>query len=284
MGINRRNFLKIIGLAGSSALLKPLKARAQKIKFKNEISVLYDASKCVGCKSCQNACKRVNGLPPEIGPSGLYDEPIDLSENTWSLIELVKKGDKHPFFFRRCMHCTNASCVNVCPTGAAHHLKNGAVVIDQDWCIGCGYCEQACPFGVPHIGEGKDKGTSRKCMLCYERLEKGELPGCVANCTTGALKFGKRKDLIRYARMRIEYLQDNGYPDANLYGDFELQGMHHMSILLYSPKVYGLPENPKNATNIMVGSWLSGLLGAGIMSIFIMPFWLSKNNNEKDNK
>jgi len=285
MSLNRRNFLKILGLTSSSILLKTKKTKAKTIKdTSKELAVLYDSSKCVGCKSCQNACKRVHGLPPEI--DGLYDAPKDLSEKTWSLIELAKQGDKHPFFFRRCFHCVEASCVNVCPTGAAHHTKTGAVVIDQNWCIGCGYCAQACPFGVPHLGEGKEKSTARKCTLCYERYEKGKIPACVENCTTGALIFGNRKELIAKARTRIEELKKQGYKDANLYGDFELGGMHHLSILLFKPSVYGLPENPKVATGIMAESWLSGLFGAGLISVLIMPFWIAfrKDKEKKDLK
>jgi formate dehydrogenase iron-sulfur subunit len=281
MSLNRRNFLKILGIAGSGALIKPVKSKAATINPKDEIAVLYDASKCVGCKSCQNACKRIHGLPPEIDESGLYDAPKDLSEKTWSLIELAKGGDKHPFFFRRCFHCTDASCVNVCPTGAAHHTENGAVVIDQTWCIGCGYCAEACPFGVPHLGEGKEKATARKCDLNYSRLKKGEIPACVANCTTGALSFGKRKALIAKARKRIEELKEQGYKDANLYGDFELGGMHHLSILLDKPSVYGLPEKPKVATSLLAESWLSGLFGAGLISVLIMPFWLTHRKEQE---
>ena len=289
MSLNRRNFLKILGISSGSLLIKPIKSKAAVNKnFKNEIAVLYDASKCVGCKSCQNACKRVNGLPPEVSGNGLYDAPEDLSEKTWSLIELVNSEDKHPFFFKRCFHCTDASCVNVCPTGAAHHLSNGVVVIDQNWCIGCGYCAEACPFEVPHLGYGDEKATARKCFLCIQRLKKGEKPGCVANCTTGALMFGKRKDLIKYARKRVDELKEEGYSNANIYGDDELGGLHHISILLDKPSVYGLPESPKVATSIMAESWLSGLFGAGLLSVLIMPFWLSfkkeKDKNIKDSQ
>jgi len=300
MSLNRRNFLKLLGITSGTLLMKPINALSKTTyNFSKEIAVLYDASKCVGCKSCQNACKRVHNLPPEVDPSGLYDEPIDLSEKTWNLIQIAKEGDKHPFFFKRCFHCTEASCVNVCPTGAAHHTKNGTVVIDQNWCIGCGYCAQACPFGVPHLGEGNEKSTARKCTLCFERQKKGEIPACVANCTTGALIFGERKQLITKARKRIEQLKESGYVKANLYGDFELGGMHHISILLDKPSIYGLPDNPKVATSIMAESWLSGLFGAGLISVLIMPFWIShrkeqeklrekelleKNNRTKDEK
>ena len=277
MALSRRGFLKILGITSGSLLVNPLKSRARTIapRFKGEIAVLYDASKCVGCKSCQNACKRIHHLPPEIDRARLYDAPEDLSEKTWNLIALAKEGDKHPFFFKRCFHCTEASCVSVCPTGAAHYTENGAVVIDQDWCIGCGYCAQACPFGVPHLGEGKERATARKCDLNYYRVIKGKIPACVANCTTGALSFGKRKDLVSTAQKRVKELKRQGYPEANLYGDFELGGMHHMSILLHNPSVYKLPEKPKAATSILAKSWLGGLLGAGLVTVLIMPLWLT---------
>ncbi len=283
MSINRRGFLKILGIVSGSLVVRPVESRAKTLspRFTNEVAVLYDASKCVGCKSCQNACKRIHDLPPEIGPSRLYDAPEDLSEKTWNLIALVKEGDKHPFFFKRCFHCTEASCVNVCPTGAAHHTENGAVIIDQLWCIGCGYCAQACPFGVPHLGEGKDKATARKCNLNYQRLKKGEIPACVENCTTGALSFGARQSQIAKASERLAELKSQGYADANIYGDFELGGMHHMSILLHKPGVYKLPENPKAATQILAKSWLGGLASAGVITVLMIPFWITHRKNKQ---
>ncbi len=282
MSLNRRGFLKILGIVSGSVLVHPMKSRAKTIapKFKDEIAVLYDASKCVGCKSCQNACKRIHHLPPEIDQARLYDAPEDLSEKTWNLIVLAKEGGRHPFFFKRCFHCTEASCVNVCPTGAVHHEENGAVVIDQNWCIGCGYCAQACPFGVPHLGEGKERATARKCDLNYFRVIKGKIPACVANCTTGALSFGKRNELVLKAQKRVEELKKQGYSEANLYGDLELGGMHHMSILLYRPSVYKLPEKPKVATSILAKSWLGGFLGAGLITVLMTPFWLSHRKRQ----
>lgn len=273
MSLNRRQFIKLVGLGASGLLLAPQNVKIAKAAgAENEVAVLYDASKCVGCKACQNACKDWNDRPPEPDPSGLYDAPTGLSEKTWAVIQVVKPQSKDPFFFRRCQHCTEASCVAVCPTGAAHHEEGGIVVIDQDWCIGCGYCAEACPFGVPHLGHGEEKGSARKCWFCFDRLSEGRQPACAERCPTGALTFGDHDNLLVQGHEKVALLKEEGYPNANLYGDDELGGLHHMSILLDKPSVYGLPEAPMLSTTRGLASWLSGVVTAGIVAA--APFWL----------
>jgi len=117
-------------------------------------ATLIDVSKCTGCRACQVACKAWNDLPAESTSClGCYENPPDLTANTWSRVafyEVEREGGEFAWLFRsvRCMHCTEASCVEVCPTGAASHVGD-IVVIDQEWCIGCGYCVEACPFHIP---------------------------------------------------------------------------------------------------------------------------------------
>jgi formate dehydrogenase iron-sulfur subunit len=231
---------------------------------------LYDPSKCVGCRACQNACKDWNGNPAELDPTGLYDAPTNLSADSWAVIKLVDPEADWPFYFHRCMHCTEASCVSVCPTGAAHY-EGEFVVIDQEWCIGCGYCVTACPFGVPHLGHGAEKASARKCWFCFNRMQSGIQAACSERCPTGALEFGKRDALIAKAHDRINALKAEGYAGANLYGEKELGGLHHMSLLLDKAEVYGLPEIPKYATRNVIVSWLAGLVTAGVA--VAVPFW-----------
>jgi anaerobic dimethyl sulfoxide reductase subunit B (iron-sulfur subunit) len=99
-----------------------------------------------------------------------------------------------------CMHCGNAPCVAVCPTGALSKRADGIVVVDKDKCIGCHYCFFACPFGVPQYG--KD-GTMQKCNLCVDRLEAGEQPACALACPVGALYAGKLEDLAGIAKDKV---------------------------------------------------------------------------------
>jgi len=152
MAASRRDFIKGLG-AGTGAMLllkagssnKALAASSASLTESAGKAMLYDALKCVGCRACQNACKEWNNLPAEsIGYGLIYDNPPDLSARTWTLI----KARQYTFHNSpalllcryQCMHCTEASCESVCPTGAISH-QGAAVIIDQEWCIGCGYCE-----------------------------------------------------------------------------------------------------------------------------------------------
>ena len=237
-------------------------------------AILYDATKCIACRACQVACKQWNELEVEETTNrGTYENPPDLSPETWNKIRFheVERGAKIDWLFTRlaCMHCTDASCEQVCPTGAISH-QDGFVIIDQEWCIGCGYCGQACPFHVPHKDEVL--GTARKCTSCIDRRSNGMEPACVKTCPTGALTFGDRNELVAVGRERVQELKAEGYSDAYLYGDEELGGLHVLYVLEDSPAVYGLPESPRVAISASVGKWLSGILTAGVVAA--LPFWL----------
>lgn len=237
-------------------------------------AILYDANKCTACRGCQVACKQWNELKAEETTNrGTYENPRALSGHTWNKIKFteVENGGKIDWLFTRqaCMHCTDASCEKVCPAGAISH-KGEAVIIDQKWCIGCGYCVQACPFHVPHKDE--EEGTSRKCRFCLDRITNGGEPACVKTCPLGAMQFGERSDLITAAQRRVQTLRADGHPNASLYGEHELGGLHTIYVLADRPSVYGLPEAPELATSTVVAQWLSGIITAGIVAA--IPFWL----------
>jgi formate dehydrogenase iron-sulfur subunit len=240
-------------------------------------AMLLDVSKCTACRSCQVACKAWNDLPGEITVcAGCYDNPPDLSLDTWNRIafyEIERAGGQVAWLFRpiRCLHCTQASCVEVCPTGAAAH-RGEFVVIDPDVCIGCGYCAEACPFDVPRLGHGDEKASARKCWFCQDRVTNGRNPACASACPTGAIEFGDRSALVSKGQARVALLKARGLADAMLYGESELGGLHQMYVLTDKASVYGLPEAPKVATRRLLGSWLSGILTAG--AVAAVPFWL----------
>ena len=240
-------------------------------------AMLLDVSKCTACRACQVACKEWNDLPGEITVClGCYDNPPDLSPDTWNRIgfyEVERAGGQVDWLFRpiRCLHCTDASCVNVCPTGAAHH-EGEFVVINPQVCVGCGYCAEACPFDVPRLGHGEEKASARKCWFCFDRVSNGQIPACAKSCPTGAIEFGDRGDLVAKARDRVAVLNQRGFADATFYGERLLGGLHQMYVLTDRPAVYGLPEAPQVATKNVVGGWLSGLLTAGVVAA--LPFWL----------
>ncbi len=207
---------------------------------------LYDESKCTACRGCQVACKQWNGLPASQTVNyGSYQNPPDLQTNTWMLIQFqeVSNGNgKVTWHFRKdaCMHCTDAGCVKVCPSGALFRTELGSVGLHKDKCIGCKECIYGCPFDVPRYDAKTDKIA--KCDLCFSRISRGMDPACVKACPTGALSFGEKKAMIAKAHGRAKQLGGN----ATVYGDQYLKGTHMMFVLTDKPAVYArLPERPR---------------------------------------
>ncbi|MGB9775848.1 MAG: 4Fe-4S dicluster domain-containing protein, partial [Anaerolineae bacterium] len=278
--LSRREFLGLsaLGLGISLAGARPA-AAAPRIASPDDVAILYDPVKCVGCKACQMACKRWNKLPNEsTDPLGIYESPRGLSAITWNIIKLRRTDVGWHFFNYQCQHCTDAACVEVCPTGALHHDPMGFVALDRDLCNGCGYCTQFCPYGVPHLGvENALTGAAKsaKCTFCQDRLRAGiGGPSCAEVCPVGALTWGKRGDLLEKARARVAQLQAKGM-NARIYGENEAGGLHRLSILLDEPEQYGLPSVPKTPElarfwqrviqplgNVAFGATLVGILGA----------------------
>lgn len=155
------------------------------------------------------------------------------------------------------MHCTQAGCVSVCPTGALYHHEMGFVAYDKGLCSGCGYCLEACPFDVPRRSGGNLTvwGKMDKCTFCQDRVTNGLEPACVKSCPPGALKFGDRGQLLIEAEKRIDAIKairdpldtsKSLYPNATLYGDTQLNGLHVLYVLTNSVDNYDeLPANPK---------------------------------------
>ncbi|MFC2011284.1 4Fe-4S dicluster domain-containing protein [Chloroflexota bacterium] len=231
---------------------------------------LIDVSSCMGCRGCQVACKAWNGLKAEhTTQRGTYENPPELSGNTWMKVEFRERPGEWLFRAHTCMHCTDASCEKVCPTGAISH-QGEMVIIDQEWCIGCGYCVQACPFHVPHKDE--EEGVARKCRFCIDRITNGQEPACAKTCPPGAIQFGERAALITAAHARVQTLVADGHPNARVYGENEMGGLHTLYVLTDRASVFGLPESPELATSTAWAQWLSGLITAGVVAA--IPFWL----------
>jgi formate dehydrogenase iron-sulfur subunit len=219
-------------------------------------AILYDSTLCIACRACQVACKQWNGNSEDNTDNhGSYENPPGLSPETWIKIEFreeERKGKVAWYFNRRsCMHCTDAACVKVCPTGALRHHEIGFVIYNKELCSGCGYCVDFCPFHVPQIDRILITGLAKmdKCTFCttpgLDRMASGLEPACVKSCPTDALKYGDRDELLIEAKGRVQTLKDDGYTNAFLYGEKELDGLHVMYVLEDSPEVYGLPINPQ---------------------------------------
>ena len=162
-----------------------------------------------------------------------------------------------------CKHCTEAACLEVCPTGALFRTEYGTVVVQEDVCNGCGYCVSACPFGVLEQREGD--GRVWKCTLCYDRLGDGLEPACAKACPTDSIQFGEVEELRERAERRLERFTEAGVAEARLYGadpDDGVGGFGAFFLLLDEPEVYGLPPDPVDTTRDLGGIWAAAAAGA----------------------
>jgi phenylacetyl-CoA:acceptor oxidoreductase subunit 1 len=215
--LNRRDFLKLAGagaagLAGIN-LLHQDKAKASSTTEAgtHEWAMVIDQDKCVGCGYCTLACRAHNDIPPDI---------------SWNVVlDAGHVGGSDVYLPRPCLHCAEAPCVDVCPVRATYHRSDGIVMMDYERCIGCRYCEVACPYqarsfnwkaftgrnpAVPEWGEPevprRPRGVVEKCSFCYQRIDRGlslgltpgvdadATPACVAACPVGARLFGDLND------------------------------------------------------------------------------------------
>jgi formate dehydrogenase iron-sulfur subunit len=166
-----------------------------------------------------------------------------------------------------CKHCTEAACLDVCPTGALMRTEFGTVVVQDDICNGCGYCVSACPFGV--IGRSQTDGGAHKCTLCYDRLGDGLMPACAKACPTESIQFGPLDELRERAQQRMEDLHEAGRPEARLYGEDPADGIGGagaMFLLLDQPEVYGLPPDPVVTTRDLPSMWRHAAVAAGSLA------------------
>jgi formate dehydrogenase iron-sulfur subunit len=163
------------------------------------IGILVDVAQCSGCNQCIDACAVANGLGSETPqPQQCGD---GLSAQRWAAIVHSPEG-RHVRKF--CRHCLEPACVSVCPVGAMVKTAEGPVIYDGQKCMGCRYCMMACPFGIPRYEWDSAAPLVRKCTLCYQRLQAGQLPACVEACPNQALVFGERDELLRQAHQKIQ--------------------------------------------------------------------------------
>jgi Fe-S-cluster-containing dehydrogenase component len=205
MGISRRTALKVALTGAAVIAAKPIKAAAvAKVAPPDAVGLLYDTTKCIGCKACMVACREANGLEPDtrtFGPQ--YHAPVDLNERAKTVIKYYDEGSTPSFMKAQCMHCVDPACASACMLGAFKKREFGIVTYDVNYCIGCRYCEVACPFNVPKFEWTKATPRMVKCELCNHRLAKGQQPACSEVCPKHAVIYGKREDLLAEARRRL---------------------------------------------------------------------------------
>lgn len=202
-----------------------------------------DATKCIGCLRCVEACKRENDVPLDAHHFRTWVEryvylegeerphidsqqdPVNIaasgSEKVYRFANRYKgmKVEKAFFVPKLCNHCTHPACVQVCPVGATYKTEDGVVLIDHDYCIGCRYCVQACPYGARYFNE--EKQVTDKCTWCYHRITKGLQPACVEICPVGARIFGDLTDrespislFIRNNRVQVLKAETGNAPNV----------------------------------------------------------------------
>ena len=248
--INRREFLKLtavgIAVAAGTRAVTQTKASGNAPKGKHQWAMVIDQSKCTGCNYCTLACQANNDINPEI---------------QWNkVLEDGMVGDKKVFVPRPCMHCEKAPCVEVCPVQATYYRDDGIVMMDYDRCIGCRYCQVACPYQArsfnwtaftepnPAVPEWDDpeverrpRGVPEKCSFCYQRIDRGlsfglkpgvdadATPACVVVCPVGARIFGDLND-----------------PESNVSQALQENPSYSLRENLGTgPRVYYLPAVPK---------------------------------------
>lgn len=245
MGISRRAALKglVIGgaaVAGVSSAERPA-AAVLAAAPEDAVGLLYDATLCIGCNTCVVACQDANGLPRDTTVLGArYDAPIDLNQRAKTVIKLYRAADEHSFVKAQCLHCIDPACATACMLGALKKREFGIVSYDPDLCVGCRYCEVACPFNVPKFEWAKTAPKIVKCELCKERLRDGLEPACSAVCPRKAVIFGKRTDLLREAKQRIAAAPDRYVP--KVYGETDAGGTQVLYLSHVPFEKLGLPE------------------------------------------
>lgn len=236
-------------------------------------AILYDATLCIDCKACEQACAEQHHLP--------YNEAI-AAEDRRSAHKLTVVLEKNGKFMRRlCMNCTDPTCVSVCPVAALHKTSAGPVTYDESRCIGCRYCMLACPFDAPKYEWNALLPRMRKCDMCSDRVEAGKPTACAEACPVGATKFGEREELITEAQKRIR--ESPGQYVNHLFGLTEAGGT---SVLLlssvpfeefrYRPNIIG---QPLPLLTYRVLSRIPDLVALG--GVFLGGIWWVTNRREE---
>lgn len=231
-------------------------------KVEKRLGLVIDLDTCVGCQACVTACKGWNDQG-----AGLSDQDPYGADPSGTFLNRVHSYQVQPEdgpaqvvnFPRSCLHCENAPCVTVCPTGASYkRAEDGIVLVNPDSCIGCGLCAWACPYGAREMDA--DQGVMKKCTLCVDRIyndnlpEEDRIPACVRTCPTGARHFGDLSDpdsavsRLVEARGGYELMPDLGTKPVNRYLPPRKKGAAAAPVL-----------EPLAATG--VAGWLDRLLG-----------------------
>ncbi len=232
MGISRREFLKRSAAIAGAAVIssKDVSASENFPDIKERYGVLVDTTLCTGCRRCEWACNEWNKNPnrplKDFEDKSVFREIRRTDAKTFTVVNSYDtlKDSKPVYVKKQCMHCEDPACLSACFVNAFKKNAKGAVLYNPELCMGCRYCMIACPFSIPAY-EYDDPITPkvRKCTFCFDRKSgEGDMPACVEICTTEALRFGKRSNLINLA---LERINKNPHKYFNhIYGEHEVGG------------------------------------------------------------
>jgi Fe-S-cluster-containing dehydrogenase component len=220
--MDRRNFLKLTGAVGATLATTGLQAE-ETVEKKEFVGVLTDTTRCIGCRACEKACAEAHGFAaPEVESDNALEKERTPSETQWTVVNRYETEKGEVFVKKQCLHCWQPACASACLTNAMYKTKDGPVIWRSGKCMGCRFCMVACPFDIPKFEYNTWNPNIQKCNMCWERLEQGQKPACVEACPTDALMFGKKRELMEIARVRI-YHHPAKYVHQ-IYGEHEVGG------------------------------------------------------------
>ena len=279
MHLSRRGLLKF-GLAttsGVAASARPAGASPAAEPSAASMGVLVDTTLCIGCRKCEEACNRRNRLPR--GTQSFSDRDVlrSFRRPSATAFTVVNRFPGSPsadqvnvpetYAKVQCMHCLYPSCVSACIVGALTKAHDGAVLYNSTICMGCRYCQIACPFEVPAY-EFDEPLTPRvrKCEFCVDRTKgTGADPACAASCPTEALVFGRRADVLAMAKDRLARRPDRYL--NHVYGETEVGGTSWLYLTGRPVSEIGLLELPETPPPQFTEAVQHGIFRYGVIPI-----------------
>lgn len=289
--MERRIFLKTLTAVGLSSTGIMAKSDNKDIKGKQEFcAILVDTTRCEGCQSCEEACLQENH--PGAEEVGDLEANVirETSEKQLTLVNYFTDEEESEYFVKRqCFHCNQPACTAACLTNAMEKTKEGPVIWHEDKCMGCRYCMISCPFDIPKFEYEKANPDIKKCMMCYHRLQKGELPACVDACPNEAIIFGTRREMLEEAKNRIYQNPDDYY--HHIYGEDEVGGTGYLYLAAIPFEQLGFKTDlsseslPKTTTNFLYSvPVIETLLPAFLLGISAATAFRSKRMEEDSNE
>lgn len=318
MAITRRNLLKASACGGALLACGSSAQAARKVEIApGALGILYDSTLCVGCQACMVACKQANAMEPDpIDNNQTWDNPDDLSSRTLTVIQKFEEGtarnqnqatDGFAFIKRQCMHCVDPACVSACPVSAMTKDKStGIVSYNKKACIGCRYCQIACPYNIPKFEWHKALPQIVKCQLCHHLIAKGGISACCTACPTGASLFGPVTLLKQEAHHRLLYTPGKSYEfplhdirakrtvshraaiyKDHLFGEKEMSGSQVMMLAAVDFQKLGMPDLPDESYASMTENIQHTLYKGMFLPIALLGglvYFVKKNAEKHDDK